>query len=86
MPWAYSENRKSPVDAIMDAAARLGMKVFMSIGWAKDQDDNLRDPVIQQRQLDMMKELASIYRTHKGFMDGIYRLRIACVLYFLSML
>lgn len=66
MPWAYSENRKSPVDAIMDAAARLGMKVFMSIGWAKDQDDNLRDPVIQQRQLDMMKELASIYRTHKA--------------------
>lgn len=28
MPWAYSENRKSPVDAIMDAAARLGMKVL----------------------------------------------------------
>ena len=45
MPWAYSENRKSPVDAIMDAAARLGMKVFMSIGWAKDQDDYLRDLV-----------------------------------------
>ena len=57
---------KSPVDAIMDAAARLGMKVFMSTGWAKDQDDNLRDPVVKQRQLDMMKELASIYGTHEA--------------------
>lgn len=39
MPWAYSENEKpGAMDAIMDAAARLGMKVFMSIGWAKDHD------------------------------------------------
>lgn len=66
MPWVYPANRKSPVDAIMDAAARLGMKVFMSTGWAKDQDDNLRDPVVKQRQLDMMKELASIYGTHEA--------------------
>lgn len=66
MPWMYLEGRKSPVDAIMDAAARLGMKVFMSTGWAKDQDDNLRDPVVKQRQLDMMKELAAIYGKHKA--------------------
>lgn len=66
MGWAYPATRKSPVDAIMDTAARLGMKVFMSTGWAKDQDDNLRDPAIKQRQLDMMKELASIYGSHKA--------------------
>lgn len=66
MEHAYPADRKSPVDAIMDAAARLGMKVFMSTGWAKDQDDNLRDPLIKQRQLDMMKELAAIYGGHKA--------------------
>ncbi len=64
MPWAYSADRKSPVDAIMDAAAKRNMKVFMSTGWAKDQDDNLRDPAIKQRQLAMMKELADLYGQH----------------------
>lgn len=64
MTWAYSANRKSPVDAIMDKAAEKKMKVFMSTGWAKDQDDNLRDPEIKQRQLDMMKELANLYGNH----------------------
>ncbi|MBQ8501943.1 MAG: DUF4434 domain-containing protein [Bacteroides sp.] len=64
MEWTYPADRKSPVDAIMDKAAELGMKVFMSTGWAKDQDDNLRDPAIKQRQLDMMKELAVLYGTH----------------------
>lgn len=64
MAWTYPADRKSPVDAIMDKAAELGMKVFMSTGWAKDQDDNLRDPAIKQRQLDMMKELTALYGTH----------------------
>lgn len=64
MTWAYPANRKSPVDAIMDKAAEKKMKVFMSTGWAKDQDDNLRVPEIKQRQLDMMKELANLYGNH----------------------
>ena len=64
MPSAYPEGRKSPVDAIMDAAAKNGQKVFLSIGWAKDQDDNLRKPEIKQRQLDIMKELAERYANH----------------------
>lgn len=71
MPWAYSVNKMSPVDIIMNTAAKLGMKVFMSTGWAKDQDDNLRDPQIKRRQLDMMKELASLYGNHKA-MYGWY--------------
>lgn len=66
MPCDYPQNRKSPVDAIMDEAAKLGMKVFMSTGWAKDQDDNLRDPKIKQRQLDIMEELACLYKDHKA--------------------
>ena len=67
MPRCYSEGRKSPVSAIMDAAATRGMKVFMSTGWAKDQDDNLRDPAIKQRQMDMMMELSGIYGKHEAF-------------------
>lgn len=67
MEWHYPSDRKSPVDAIMDAAAEHGMKVFMSTGWAKDQDDNLRDPAIKGRQLQMMEELAGLYKDHPAF-------------------
>ena len=71
MPWVYDPQLKSPVDAIMDAAADNGMKVFMSTGWAKNQDDNLRDPSIKGRQIEMMKELAGIYGDHPA-MYGWY--------------
>ena len=71
MSWVYNPAMKSPVDAIMDAAAANGMKVFMSTGWAKDQDDNLRDPAIKGRQIEMMKELAGIYGNHPA-MYGWY--------------
>lgn len=71
MTWVYNPSLKSPVDAIMDAAAENGMKVFMSTGWAKDQDDNLRDPAIKGRQIEMMNELAGLYGTHPA-MYGWY--------------
>ena len=67
MNWHYPEDRQSPVDAIMEEAARHGMKVFMSTGWAKDQDDNLRDPAIKGRQIEMMEELAGLYGDHPAF-------------------
>ena len=67
MPWHYPSWRQSPVDAVMEAAAECGMKVFMSTGWAKDQDDNLRDPKIKGRQMEMMEELAGIYGSHPAF-------------------
>ena len=51
----------------MDEAAKHGMKVFMSTGWAKDQDDNLRDPAIKGRQIEMMEELAGLYGEHPAF-------------------
>lgn len=70
MPPAYNEENESPVDAIMDEAADLGMKVFLSTGWAKNQDDNLRDPAIKQRQKDIMKELAALYKDNAAFMVG----------------
>lgn len=71
MQWHYPKWRKSPVDAIMDAAAEHGMKVFMSTGWAVDQDDNLRDPKIKGRQIEMMTELAGLYGDHPA-MYGWY--------------
>ena len=71
MPWVYDSALKSPVDAIMDKAAEYGMKVFMSTGWAKDQDDNLRDPLIKGRQIEMMNELATLYGSHPA-MYGWY--------------
>ena len=67
MPHSYPDGRQSPVEAIMDTAAKLGMKVFMSTGWAENQDDNLRIPRIKQRQMDMMAELAELFGTHKAF-------------------
>lgn len=67
MPHHYPAGRKSPVEAIMDAAAEQGMKVFMSTGWAENQDDNLRIPRIKQRQMDMMAELASLFGNHDAF-------------------
>lgn len=67
MSWLYDKNKKSPVEAILDEAAKYGMKVFMSTGWAKDQDDNLLDPAIKQRQLQIMEELAALYKNHKAF-------------------
>lgn len=30
MPWLYNDKLQSPVDAILDEAAKHGMKVFMS--------------------------------------------------------
>lgn len=45
----------------------------MSTGWAKDQDDNLQDPAIKQRQLQIMEELAVFYKIIKPFMAGICR-------------
>lgn len=67
MPGIYPEHRKSPVDAVLDEAAKHGMKVFLSCGWAKDQDDNLLDPAIKERQLQIMEELAALYKGHPAF-------------------
>ena len=67
MPHHYPEGHTSPVEAIMDAAAKHDMKVFMSTGWAENQDDNLRLPRIKQRQMDMMVELAELFGSHEAF-------------------
>lgn len=67
MPWLYNQTKISPVDAILNTASKHKMKVFLSTGWAKDQDDNLRDPQIKERQLQIMEDLASLYKNSKAF-------------------
>lgn len=63
----YDKAFESPIDAILDEAGKHGMKVFMSTGWAVDQDDDLRKPEIKARQLEIMEEIAAKYKDHKAF-------------------
>lgn len=67
MDLQYNPDRKSPVEAILDAAADCGVKVFLSSGWAKNQDDNLRIPAIKQRQLQIMDEIGTLYKNKPAF-------------------
>ena len=67
MPLGYSTERKSPIDAIMDSADRLGMKVMLSTGWARNQLDDLADPYVVETQGKIMEELAHIYGTRPSF-------------------
>ena len=67
MEHAYPDGRQSPVDAVMQTAARLGMHVFMSCGWARNQDDDLRDPFVIERQRAIMDELVTLYSDSPAF-------------------
>lgn len=61
MPHSYPDGQVSPVEAIIKQAEKNGQKVFLSIGWAENQDDNLKRPEILNRQLQIMDELAQLY-------------------------
>ncbi len=63
----YDENKKSPVETILDEAGKLGMKVFLSTGWAQNQDDDLRIPAIKERQLQIMDEIGTLYNEKEAF-------------------
>lgn len=67
MPHIYPEQEGSPVSAILDEAARYGMKVLLSTGWAENQDEDLRRPEIRERQALIMKELAQLYGSSPAF-------------------
>lgn len=67
MPHAYPDNSSGPLTCIMETAEKLGMKVFLSCGWAENQDDNLGSPEIMHRQIEIMEELASIYGKNSAF-------------------
>ncbi|GHT61118.1 hypothetical protein FACS189451_02470 [Bacteroidia bacterium] len=67
MKPVYPSGRKSPVEAIMDAADQYGMRVFMSCGWAINQDDDLRKPEIRAIQQQIMSETATLFGHRKSF-------------------
>lgn len=67
MQLAYDKSKKSPLDAIMDTAAKYGVNVFLSCGWAVNQDDNISDPKIRAMQLRIMEETAKLYKDHSAF-------------------
>ena len=67
MPHAYPAGKESPVEAVMNAADENNMKVFMSTGWAHDQDDDPRLPEIRAIQIKIMHETASLFSKHKSF-------------------
>lgn len=67
MEAIYPTGRKSPVEAIMDAADKYNMHVFMSCGWAVNQDDDLRKPEIRAIQQRIMSEAAALFGDRKSF-------------------
>jgi hypothetical protein len=67
MPHAYKAGSESPVEAVMNAADKSNIKVFMSTGWAKNQDDNPALPEIRAKQITIMHETAKLFSGHKSF-------------------
>jgi hypothetical protein len=67
MPHAYPAGRESPVEAVMNAANEHKMKVFMSTGWAKNQDDDPALPEIRAIQIRIMSETAKLFSKQKSF-------------------
>jgi predicted alpha/beta superfamily hydrolase len=63
----YPAGAESPVEAIMKAADEHNLKVFMSTGWAKNQDDNPGLPEIRSIQVKIMHETARLFSDHKSF-------------------
>jgi len=67
MEPAYPVGQESPVEAIMNEAEKQGMHVFMSCGWAIDQDDDIRSPEIKAIQQQIMAETATLFGDRKSF-------------------
>ncbi len=67
MEKAYSAERESPVEAIVDEADKNGMHVFLSSGWARNQCDDQRDPEIKAIQMHIMQELVALFGDRKCF-------------------
>lgn len=73
MPWWYNKDKKSPVDAILDEAAKHNMKIFMSSGWAKDQMIICLIRQLRNGNSRLWKSWHPFIKTTRPFMAGIYR-------------
>lgn len=67
MQPAYPKERESPVEAVLNAADENNMKVFMSTGWAANQDDDITKPDILNTQIRILQETAGLYSKHTSF-------------------
>ena len=67
MPPIYAAGQESPVSVIMKTADAQGMKVFMSFGWANNQDDKMSKPNIRKLHLKIMRECARKFGGHSSF-------------------
>ena len=67
MAPAYTAGRESPIDAVMNAADEHNLKVFMSTGWAINQDDKILTQEILETHLKIMRETAGLYSKHTSF-------------------
>lgn len=62
---------KSAVEQLMEAAARFGMRVYLSTGWVDSQFDDPGNPETLAGQIAIMDELAVLYGSHPAF-EGWY--------------
>ena len=67
MQPAYPKERESPVEAVLNAADEYNMKVFISTGWAINQDDDILLEETFDAQLKILRETAGLYSNHKSF-------------------
>jgi hypothetical protein len=56
-----------PVGAVMRAAEKHGMKVFLSCEFVKDENDNIGDPRIMARRKAIMREVAARFGASPAF-------------------
>lgn len=72
LPLGYNPEFPSPLDAVMDAAAKNNMKVFLCAGWAKNLNEDPRNPEIREMRYKIATELAGLYRDHPAFYGWFY--------------
>lgn len=72
LPWGYTADQQSPLDAVMDAAAKNNMKVFLCPGWAKNLNEDPHNPEIREIRTRIAAELADLYRDHPAFYGWFY--------------
>jgi hypothetical protein len=67
MPPAYPSGKESPVEAVLRAAEKFHIKVFMSSGWAHSDNDNSKKASIRAIQQKIMKETAHLFLHYRSF-------------------
>jgi hypothetical protein len=56
-----------PLGTVMRAAEKLGIKVFLSCEFVKNEDDDICDPQLMEGRLDIMREIAARFGASSAF-------------------